>query len=156
MCYSIHQTQKIQKLCVSAQTIQALIDDGTLANALSSTDSDANHRVVTAFDVLSQNAGQVLNDVKDVSPFLRYRREALADGGPGRHLRALVLNLWGGRQGLDLSDLFMGADEHHTRVALEMIAGYTRQGERDPQFMALAAEIRDLEGEESERTLQCS
>ena len=150
MCFSVHQTQKVQKLCASAQNIQALINDGTLADALTRSNSHANHLVVTAFDVLSLSAGMVMNDVKDVSPFLRYRREALADDATGRQLRALVLNLWGGRQGLNLSTLFMDADEHHTRIALEMIAGYTRLGENDPQFMALAAEIRDLEGEEVE------
>ena len=150
MCFSIHQTQKVQRLCVSAQAVQALIDDGTLASALNRDDGDANHRVVTAFDVLSLSAGMVINDIKDVSPFLRYRREALADDAIGALLRALVLNLWNGRPGLSLGDLFSNADEHHTRIALEMIAGYSRLGEKDSQFIALAAEIRDLEGDEVE------
>ena len=148
MCFSIHQTQKVKKLCAAAQNIQALIDDGTMADAFTRGDRDATHQVVTAFDVLSLNVGLVANDIKDVSPFLRYRREALADGDTARHLRDLVLNLWGGRQGLNLSAIFMGADDYHTRIALEMIAGYTRLGENDQQFMALAAEIRDMEASE--------
>ena len=148
MCFSIHQTQKVQKLCVSAQTIQTLIDDGTLANALNRADSHALNQVVTAFDLLSLSTGRVINEIKNVSPFLRYRRETLADEAMGSLLRALVLNLWNGRPGLSLGELFSNADEHHTRIALEMIAGYTRLGEKDPQFLALAAEICDLEGDE--------
>ena len=150
MCFSIHQTQKVQKLCASAQTIQGLINDGTLADALNRSNSDANHMVVTAFDGLLLSAGQVMNDIKDVSPFLRYRREVLADDSIGFLLRALVLNLWNGRPGISLGELFSNADEYHTRIALEMIAGYSRQGEHDRQFMALAAEIRDMEVEEVE------
>ena len=144
MCFSVHQTQKVRKLCAAAQHVQALIDDGTMADAFTRGDSEATHTVVTAFDVLALNAGQLANDDKDVSPFLRYRREVLAEGNTAHQLRALVLNLWGGRQALNLGALFMGSDDYHTRIALEMIAGYTRIGERDPQFMALAAEIRDL------------
>ena len=150
MCFSIHQTQKVQKLCASAQSIQALIDDGTLAEAFTRGESHASNLVVTAFDALSLSAGMVMNDVKYVSPFLRYRREALADDSIGSLLRALVLNLWNGQRGISLGELFTNADEHHTRIALEMIAGYTRLGENDQQFMALAAEIRDMESSEVE------
>ena len=148
MCFSIHQTQKVHKLCASAQNIQGLINDGTLADAFTRADGHALNQVVTAFDVLSLSAGMVINDIKDVSPFLRYRRDVLADGNTARHLRALVLNLWSGRTVVNLYTLFNNADEYQTRIALEMVAGYTRLGENDPQFMALAAEIRDMESEE--------
>ena len=146
MCFSIHQTHKVRKLCASAQNVQGLINDGTLADAFNRADGQALNQVVTAFDVLWLSAGSVINDIKDVSPFLRYRREVLADEAIGTLLRALVLNLWNGQQGICLGELFTNADEHHTRIALEMIAGYTRLREKDPQFMALAAEIRDREG----------
>ena len=150
MCFSIHQTQKVQKLCASAQNVQGLINDGTLEDAIARSNSNAKHLVVTAFDALSLSAGMVINDIKDVSPFLRYRREVLADDSIGTLLRALVLNLWNGQQGISLGELFSNADDYHTRIALEMITGYTRLGENDPQFMALAAEIRDLETSEVE------
>lgn len=145
MCFSIYKQSNVRKLCMAARNVQQIIDDGTLPEAFNKNRNGEAHRAVVAFDVLATTAAAVIEEQKDVSPFLRYRREVLADGDMAKHLRALLFNLWGGRQGLNLSLLFMNADEHHTRIALEMITSYTRHGENDPQFMALAAEIRDME-----------
>lgn len=148
MCYIVLPRTPVRKLLGAAQNVQSLIDDGTLAAAFGKPDgSNATTLAVTAFDVLSDGAANLLllTEMQDLSPFLRYRREVLAEGDMAQHLRALVLNLWGGLPGLNLFVMFINADEHHTRIALEMIASYTRHGECDPQFMALAAEIRGME-----------
>lgn len=93
------------------------------------------------------------DEIKEVSPFLRYRKEVLDDyNTTAKALRRLVLNLWNGMEGLNLSRLFWTADPLHRRVALEMIASYSQRGEKDPAFMALAGDIRakfkdELEGE---------
>lgn len=150
MCYIVLPRTSVRKLLGATQNVQSLLNDGTLAASFGNTEGHATALAVTAFDVLAEGANrlQLLTEMQELSPFLHYRREALADGDMARQLRALVLNLWGGRPGLNLSTLFISADELHTRIALEMITSYTRYGERDPQFMALASEIRDMQTSE--------
>lgn len=147
MCFTIVSQQPLRKLIASAGAVKNLLDDGTMANAFLKGDGHAAQQTATAIQILNENAYGILADQKEVSPFLRYRREILAHYDTAAHLRALVLNLWGGRPA-NLSLLFMGADDYHTRIALELIAGYTRLGENDSQFMSLASEIRDLYLEE--------
>lgn len=150
MCFIVLPQRPVRRLFGAAQNVQSLLDDGTLNNAFNKTDHHANTLAVIAFDVLAEGAERLMqmSEMQELSPFLRYRRETLANNDTAVQLRALVLNLWGGLPGLDLSDIFKNADEHHTRIALEMIASYTRHGERDPQFMALTSEIRDMEPSE--------
>lgn len=85
----------------------------------------------------------VREELKEVSPFIRYRKEVLDERNfVAMLLRRLVLNLWNGMEGLNLSRLFWDADPLHRRIALEMIASYSHRGENDPAFMALAGDIR--------------
>jgi hypothetical protein len=137
MCFIVVPLTPLRKLVAAAQNVQALIDDGTIPAAFTNPSDHATTLAITAFDVLATNAASVGLQLGGVSPFLRYRREILADGESGHGLRKLWANLFGGRQGLNLSYFFMNADEHHTRIALDLIASYTKLGENDPHFMAL-------------------
>lgn len=144
MCLIVIPRKPVIGLCTAAAAVQTLLDDGTLAAALGKSDPDATQRAVAAFDIMSDNVGRVLGEYKEVSPFLRYRQEFFSQYDTARRLRALVLNLWGGRP-VNLSELFQHADERHTRIALDCIASYTRFGENDTFFMTLAAEIVEME-----------
>lgn len=143
MCFIVVPQNQLRKLVAAAQNVQALIDDGTLPAAFTNPSDHATTLAVTAFDVLAANAAQVGIQLGGVSPFLRFRREILAEGPMAAGLRRLALNLFNDRQGVRLSTFFINADEYHTRIALDLIAGYTKQGENDPHFMTLCREITD-------------
>ena len=141
MGHCVIETKRLHKLIAAAQTVQTLVSDGTLAAAdREPPHHPAQNRAVAAFDILALSCGLVANDLKDVSPFLRYRREILEPGREdAEQLRALVLNLWNGTP-CNLGALLLGADAHHTRIALECVVGYSNHGEQDQHFTALAAE----------------
>ena len=147
MCFSIHNQKSILKLVAAAQYVQQIIDDGILPEAFNRNKNGEAHTAVVAFDTLAKAAAQVAEENKQVSPFIHYRKEILGEYETAARLRALVMNLWGGRQH-NLGLLFMHADPHHTRIALECIASYTRLGENDPHFMALANSINQQQNHE--------
>lgn len=140
MCFIVLQKTAVTRLLGSAQNVQSLLDDGTLFAALQQSTDNSAALAVTAFDVLAENAAAVQAETKEVSPFLRYRKEIMGQYETAGHLRKLVLNLWGGRQ-VDLSRLFMNADQHHTKIALDCIVAYTDRGENDAIFMKLCSDI---------------
>lgn len=143
MTYLVIPKHKARKLCQAASNIQSLLDDGTLGAAFTNGDDKAVDRSVTALDELKDAAVDFAGEFRHTSPFLRYRREILGDYETAVRLRAMVMNLWGGRPA-NLSLLFHHADEQHTRIALECIASFTQYGENDTFFMTLASEIDEL------------
>lgn len=149
MCYLVIPRNRFRRLIGAAQNVQALLDDGTLAAAFGDrTEGNSPVLAATAFDILAEHVAAISEDQKEVSPFLRYRKETMGNTPVAEQLRGLVLNLWGlrgNRPGFYLSALFAVADEHHKRIALEMIASHANHGEADPQFIALASEVRDAE-----------
>ena len=137
---------KLSKLCVAAANIQALLNSGALGNAFGKVDSSSERDTeisVAAFDALQEAVSAINDEIRITSPFLRYRTEFFGHYETAGRLRALVMNLWGGRPA-NLSALFHHADEHHTRIALECIVHFTQYGENDTFFMSLAAEIDEL------------
>lgn len=130
----------VDNLLEAAVRIHTLMDDSTIGNAFCGGTAEQVHDAITAFDNLDAAAKALSAEQKTASPFLRYRREILGNYDTARRLRDMVLNLWGG-QPANFSLLFHGADEHHTRIALECIVSFTHLGENDSQFMSLAAEI---------------
>ena len=142
MCYSIHKLTGVMRVCMAAQAVQQLIDDGTLAEAFGKNKANEAHQCVAAFNLLQETAAQLLDERKEVSPFIRYRKEILATGDIAGTLRNLVLNLWNGGA-CNLSYLFRNADPYHTRIALECVAAYTHHGENDRHFMDLAQLISE-------------
>lgn len=149
MCYSIYRITSIMKLCIAAQQVQQLVDNGTLAEAFNKNRKGEAHECVTAFNLLAESVAIVADEHKEVSPFLRYRQEILGNYGTAAALRSLTMNLWGGSP-CRLGALFMNADPHHTRIALECIAAYTQRGENDPHFMKLADDIRAMKQPQEE------
>ena len=144
MCLIVIPSNTLTKLVAASQAVQALVDDETLSSAYVGSDEEAQAQAVAAFDKLTECAAIALAEHKTVSPFIRYRNELLDEFNlTSRSLRRLVLNLWNGMEGLNLSALFWNADPLHTRIALEMIVSYSHRGEKDAAFMALANEIRD-------------
>lgn len=151
MCYIVLPQTPVRKLLGAAANINELLGNGTLSAACSTAEPEATARAVVAFDQLTETANAVCNEIKGVSPFLRFRREILATDEdpnvkdiPGT-LRQLVLNLWGGEAYVDLGFLFRNADEHHTRIALELITSYRNRSDLDPHFVELAREVHDIE-----------
>lgn len=147
MYYIVLPKRPVQQLVVAALHIQNLLDNGTLANAWGEGKPDQLNAAVTAFDHLDETAKALASEEKIVTPFLRYRAEILGKNETAARLRALVMNLWGGRPA-NLSRLFMGAGDHHTRIALECIVSYTQHGENDTHFMGLASEIAAMDQSE--------
>ncbi|MDO8933355.1 MAG: hypothetical protein Q7U97_13255 [Rhodocyclaceae bacterium] len=88
------------------------------------------------------------------SPFLRHRDVILGHYSTATRLQSLVLHLWNDGNEVRLANLFGNADEKHTRIALELIASYTRHGENDAHFMRLANEIRDMRAAEKARACE--
>ena len=143
MCLIVIPSNTLTKLAAAAQTVQWLVDNETLSSAYMLMDTDAQATAVDAFDNLAECARGAMAEHKDVSPFIRYKKEALDEHNlTAKSLRRLVLNLWNGMEGLNLSRLFWNADPLHARIALDMIASYSQRGEKDAAFMALASEIR--------------
>lgn len=145
---SIVTSHKLQRLLGAAANIQTLMSNGTLTAAWGEGDADQGHAAVTAFDTLTEAAAQVQAEQKAASPFLRYRREIMADTPAGARLRLLVLNLYSEAQAVSLRRIFEYCDEHNTRVALECIAHFAIHGDRDSQFMGMAMEIAEAASNE--------
>lgn len=76
------------------------------------------------------------------NPFAAYRSEIRGGYSTGMRLAALVKHLYnGGMHPVRLDNLLSNADEHHARIALELIAHYAKYGENCPEFMRLAREL---------------
>ncbi|HJW25150.1 MAG TPA: hypothetical protein VJ576_09650 [Rhodocyclaceae bacterium] len=152
MCYIVLPQSAVLRLCQASQRVQESMDNGTLAAAMGEGKPEQINAAVTAFDQLNEATNALLAEIKGVSPFLRFRKEILADYPMAARLRCLVLGLWNA-EGLPVNfyNLFSDADEHHTRIALELIVAYSRNGERDEHFMDLASEIRERISGEIER-----
>ena len=135
--------ENVERLHSAANRLQAMLDDGSLGAAFGEGDERTANYAVTVFDALKEASGAVSREFRYTSPFLRYRSEFFGHYETAGRLRALVMNLYCGRPA-NLSALFQGADEHHTRIALECIASYTQYGENDTFFMTLADEINEL------------
>lgn len=146
MCFLVIPRTRLRRLIGAAQNVQSLLNDGTLAAAFGDR-PEGNSPVLaaTAFDVLAEQVAAIGEDQKEVSPFLRYRKEIMGNTQTAERLRGLLLNLYGLRSDRNLNVLFTNADEHHKRIALELIASYAHHGDNDPQFIALAGEVRDFE-----------
>ncbi len=102
-------------------------------------------KATDAADVL-QRAQAMATDTypSQISPFLRYRREILADTAVGFSLRLLVVHLWSGDGLINLRRLIEQADPAQIAITIELIESFARNGKRDAHFMTLASEIRDM------------
>jgi hypothetical protein len=144
MSHIVIDKTSLRALIEAARNIQSLMDDGTITAAFDTGNDEQIHTTVSAFDNLTHCATRIAAQDKSASPFVRYRREILGHYETAQRLRAMVMNLWGG-QAANLSMLFHGADELHTRIALECIAHYSQYGENDTFFMTLASEILETQ-----------
>lgn len=149
MCYIVLPQRKVRKLCVAAQNIQTLLNDGTLGDAFNKTADNAVTQAVTGFDVLAENVAAVVAEQKQVSPFLRYRTEIMANTPVGAYLQRMTLSLYNGHP-VTLRPMIERFGEHETRIFLECIASYTHYRDNDSHFMALAGEIVAAEPTEVE------
>jgi hypothetical protein len=74
------------------------------------------------------------------SPFVTHRDKVLGHYSTAKWLRKLVLAMWNGHDyPVGLSPL-AGLDENHAKAAADMMLSYSRRGEGDLAFMALAEE----------------
>lgn len=142
MCFSIYKLNNVKKLCIAARSVQQIINDGILPEAFGKNRNGEAHQAVVTFDALAKAEAIVAEEQKAISPFLRYRREILANSPAGEHLRDLVMNLTGGYS-VCLFDLFTVADAANVRIALECIVSAANNPQNDRHLSNLAAEITD-------------
>lgn len=145
MCFTVLPQRPVQQLLAAANTVQKLMDDGTMTAAFIDAFSkpEQTNTVSAAFDRLQECTKALASEQKHVSPFLRYRREILAETLAGQRLRMLVLNLYSEAQIVSLRRIFECCGDHEIRVALECIVYFSANGDRDSQFMTLAMEIAE-------------
>lgn len=139
---------KLQRLIGAATHLQSLMNDGALTAAWGEGDADQINQAVSAFDNLTNATALAAAEQKTASPFLRYRREIFADTASGAMLRLLVLNLYSEASFINLRAIIERCDPLGLRVALECIAHFTENGDRDSQFMSLAMEIAEAADEQ--------
>lgn len=150
--YSIHRTNDIKRLTIAAQTMLALIQSGVMlddTDEAKATSTETADRLEQALEPVALACAASTQ----ISPFIRYRSEIMGCYGTAEKLRELVLHLWNSDNPMNLGRLIGNADKRHTGIVLEMICSYTRLGENDPHFMALAGDIRErnrIEIEEEE------
>lgn len=76
------------------------------------------------------------------NPFEAYRREICGGYSTAYRLAALVKHLYNGAaHAVRLDNLLANADEHHSRIALELMAWYAEHGENCAVFMDLARHL---------------
>lgn len=68
MCYSIYRLTSVMKLCMAANQVQQLIDNGTLAEAFGRNKNGEAHDCIAAFNVLAETSATVADERKDISP----------------------------------------------------------------------------------------
>lgn len=141
MCHIIVKKPLLQRLVLAALHLQNLLDSGSLARAMSDNATDDKHAAVSAFDNLQEAARQVSSEDHGASPFLRYRREIMADTLAGEQLRALTLSLYGEAAMINLRSTLAKLNEPEQRIALELFVHFNNHGDRDRHFMNLALEI---------------
>lgn len=142
---------RLQRLIGAATHLQSLMNDGTLTAAWGEGEPEQINAAVTAFDTLTNVAALAAAEQKTASPFLRYRREIMADTPSGARLRLLVLNLYTEAAAVSLRRIFEYSDPFGIRIALECIVSFSEHGDRDSQFMGLAMEIVEFIGDEDYR-----
>lgn len=141
MCLIVIPSNTLTRLVAAAQSVQSLVDDETLSSAYVGQDADAQAASIAAFDRLAECASAALAEHKTVSPFIRYKKEALDETNlNAKSLRRLVLNLCDGKTGVDLCEYFQNADPLYNRIGLEMIANYSQRGYKDAAFICLLAD----------------
>lgn len=76
------------------------------------------------------------------SPFVAHRDKILGHYGTAAFLRKLVLAMWNGNAHPTGLHQIACLDQDHRQAALDMIEHFSRHGEADKSFMALADECR--------------
>jgi len=76
------------------------------------------------------------------SPFNRHRDVIFGHYSTARRLRMCVMSLWNGDDYPFKLHWIGGMDQKHYAIFQEMLESYRRHGESDPEFMALANEVR--------------
>lgn len=83
-----------------------------------------------------------LADAAQPNPCIAYRNEICGFYSTAQRLSALVKHLYNGAaHPVRLDNLLSNADEHHSRIALELIAHYAKHGENCGVFMDLARRL---------------
>lgn len=137
-------TQNTAHLIVAALQLHELIESNALFEAYDGdTDEAKAQRACAVLDRFGHavTAIRAPNAQTHPSPFRTYRKQIMGLYSTGQRLASLVLHLYNSRWEPDLPSLLANADEEHVRIALELMASYARNGENDPEFMALARQI---------------
>lgn len=85
---------------------------------------------------------------RGVSPFLAHRPKIFGFHSTALRLQAVVLNLyndacWAKKAPIYLSSLIANADREHLEILIDLIRAYARNGENDPDFMALGKQLAE-------------
>lgn len=138
----------LDRLLGAARNLINLNTDSTLHRAYIDRDPDAINQTVGSFDALYQAMGAVMEDQKQASPFLRYRREIKEASPYGKALRRLVMAMYGTAEQNNLRSIISELDPLRIRIVLDCLTSFTVHGDRDPFFIETALEIFEDFGEE--------
>lgn len=87
----------------------------------------------------AETAEYDVRPANEQNPCVAYRTEICGGYSTAQRLAALVRHLFNGAaHPVRLDNLLSNADERHTRIALELIAHYAKNGENCTDFMDLA------------------
>lgn len=108
-------------------------------------------RSVVALDDLENALASVVHALPNIiSPFLRFRREILANDAGGEMLRQLVLHLGlesGGT--INLHKLLSCLSANKANIALDMMEQFANHGINDPHFLDLHERVLNFVPEET-------
>lgn len=141
MCFQVITKKSLVRLVAASRHLIELLNNGTLAQACGPEEADQMTRSVAAFDLLEGATDGVSGEMKEASPFLRFRREILSEAPVQGGLQDLVLAL----NGTPFHEVNYGhlltSDAYRARIALDCVAAYSCSGGNDPHFRALVTDI---------------
>lgn len=141
MCFQVIPKKSLVRLVAASRHLLELLNNGTLAQACGPEEADQITRSVAAFDLLEEATEGVSGEMKEASPFIRFRREILSEAPVQGGLQDLILAL----NGTPLHEVNYGhlltSDAYRARIALDCIAAYSCSGGNDPHFRALIPDI---------------
>lgn len=140
----MYQPRPINPSLLRLNTAAKMVLDAINAGHLAAVEGREAQATEAADALQRANAMAADSYPSQISPCLRYRKEILADTAVGFSLRLLVVHLWSGAGLIDLRHLIERADPAQIAITIEIIESFARNGERDPHFMTLASEIRDM------------
>lgn len=132
----------LMRLITSSLGVIAVVHNGTIFHQKTEAQMQ---KVIDALDKLEEDTELAVKALpKEVSPFLRYRKEILSNTVAGINLRYLVCHLSGDKQYqyFDIGRVVVELNTHHAMIAVELIQNFAINP-HDPTFLLLVDAVRE-------------